>query len=304
MTDASNPAATPASSAAAVPTNTQPAKAGMSRKWLYIVLVLAFLFVLMPYLLWQATWFGRPLNDTQMAAAFADKVHPREAQHALSQVADRILSNDAATRASARKWYPQVVALASSSEVSLRLTSAWVMGQDATVPEFHSTLQNLLADFDPMVQRNAALSLVRYGDAAGHDVILSMLKPYLLVSPAAGKLFTRLTQGESVNPGTMIGRIESAGNKIEVRVKVPGTLERWLVQDGTEVKQFQEIAQLNPSSEMVYNSLLALYVIGKPEDIPVIALYAHGVSGMPANIAQRATETMTKIRDRSESPAR
>ena len=53
----------------------------MPRKWLYVVLGLAFLFVLMPYLLWQETWFGRPLNDAQMAKAFTNYVRPREAQH-------------------------------------------------------------------------------------------------------------------------------------------------------------------------------------------------------------------------------
>src|ERR1700685_2826341 len=41
----------------------------------------------------------------------------------------------------------------------LRVTSAWVMGQDNQAPEFRAALVKQLADANPMVQRNAALSL-------------------------------------------------------------------------------------------------------------------------------------------------
>jgi len=77
------------------------------------------------YLFLQATWFGKPLNDKQMADAFNDSQHPRNAQHALSQVADRMESNDPAVRTSAKPWYSQAIAAASSSESALRSTAAW-----------------------------------------------------------------------------------------------------------------------------------------------------------------------------------
>ena len=32
-------------------------------RWAYAVLVVALLFVLMPFLFWRATWFGRPLTE-------------------------------------------------------------------------------------------------------------------------------------------------------------------------------------------------------------------------------------------------
>src|SRR5579864_1166292 len=139
-------------------------KPGMKKRWLYLILAVMFLFVLMPYLIWQATWFGKPLNDKQMADAFADTDHPRNAQHALSQVADRMENPDPAVRVTAKPWYPQAITAASSSESALRSTAAWVMGKDPSVPEFHEALKKLLVDSDPMVQRNAALSLVRFGD--------------------------------------------------------------------------------------------------------------------------------------------
>src|SRR5580693_4139661 len=100
-----------------------PAKPGMKKRWLYLILGVMLLFVLMPYLIWQATWFGKPLNDKQMADAFADTDHPRNAQHALSQVADRMESPDPMVRVTAKPWYPQAIAAATSSESALRSTA-------------------------------------------------------------------------------------------------------------------------------------------------------------------------------------
>jgi biotin carboxyl carrier protein len=278
------------------------AKPGMKKRWLYLILGVMFMFVLMPYLIWQATWFGKPLDDKQMAVAFADTQHPRNAQHALSQVADRMESPDPAVRATAKPWYPQAVAAASSSESALRSTAAWIMGKDPSVLEFHETLQKLLSDSDPMVQRNAALSLVRFGDVSGHDMIVSMLKPWTQTAPVAGKLSTRLTPGETVSVGTLIGRIETAGEKVEIRTKMPGTLEQWTVQDGTQVTANQPIAQLDPAADVVLNALAALYFVGYNDDIRAILPYIHGVPGMPLSVSQQANLTFNAIHTRMDVP--
>jgi biotin carboxyl carrier protein len=283
---------------------TQPAKPPMKKRWLFLILVVMFLFVLMPYLFWQATWFGKPLNDKQMADAFNDSLHPRNAQHALSQVADRMENNDPAVRASAKPWYPEAISAASSSESALRSTSAWVMGKDTSVPEFHQTLLKLLVDSDPMVQRNAALSLVRFGDVSGHDVIVSMLKPWIQTAPVEGKLSTRLTPGETVSVGTLVGRIETAEGKIEIRTKMPGTLDQWIVKDGTPVAANQSIAQLDPAADVVLNALAALYFIGHTDDIPAIAPYVRGIAGMPLSVSQQAKLTIDAIHTRMDIPAK
>src|SRR5579863_7943463 len=102
------------------PSVTTAPKPGLKRRWLFIILALTFLFVLMPFLFWQATWFGKPLNDEQLQKSLADREHPREIQHALSQVADRILARDAPTRDSARQFYPQVVQIAQAGQDELR----------------------------------------------------------------------------------------------------------------------------------------------------------------------------------------
>jgi biotin carboxyl carrier protein len=306
MNDTNNPRVDDSSQQGTAPESsetTPPAKPGMKKRWLYLILAVMFLFVLMPYLIWQATWFGKPLNDKQMADAFADTEHPRNAQHALSQVADRMESPDPAVRMTAKPWYPQAIAAATSSESALRSTAAWVMGKDPSVPEFHETLQELLVDSDPMVQRNAALSLVRFGDVSGHDMIVSMLKPWLQTAPVEGKLSTRLTPGETVNVGTLIGRIETPDGKVEIRTKMPGTIDQWVVKDGTPVTVNQPIAQLDPAADVVLNALAALYFIGHEDDIPAITPYLRNITGMPLSVSQQAKLTIDAIHTRMDLPA-
>ncbi len=268
------------------------------RRWLYLILMVTLLFVLMPFLFWQATWFGRPLTDAQIGKNLADSEHPRKAQHALSQIADRMVSRDPSVRASARRWYPQVIALSASPVEELRLTAAWVMGQDNSVAEFHQALLPLLADPHPMVRRNAALALVRFGDAAGRLVILSMLEPYTVLAPQGGTLAQRLKAGDVLNPGTLLGRIEQGDKKIEIRSQVPGTLDRWLPADGANVSRGDALMLISPSSEMGWEALRALYLVGQTEDLPAIERYARGSEGMPNSVRQQAELTARAIHSR------
>src|SRR3989454_11476435 len=84
-----------------------PAAGGLSRRWLYLILATGLLFVLMPFLFWQSTWFGRPLTVAQIENSLADREHPRKIQHALSQIAHRLLSGNPPLPPSARRWHPQ-----------------------------------------------------------------------------------------------------------------------------------------------------------------------------------------------------
>ena len=274
---------------------------GTRKGWLYAVLALAFLFVLMPYLFWQATWFGKPLNDDQMARAFSDADHPRESQHALSQLADRMLSPDPAVRASAHKWYPKVIEMSQSSDSEIRLTAAWVMQQDNAVPEFHTALTRLLADNNTMVARNAALALVRFDDPAGHDVVVSMLKPAPLVASASGKLVERAGPGDSVTAGNLLGRIEAGAASLDVRATAPGKFAQWDVADGAAVNENEVVASINPSPDMVWEALRALYIIGTPADEFVVEPYTHSEKGMPPQTAQQATQTLDAIKSRASA---
>jgi biotin carboxyl carrier protein len=266
-------------------------------RWTYAIVIMAFLFVLMPFLFWNATWFGHPLTDAQISKALADRSHPRQIQHALTQIETRIEARDA----SVRRWYPAVVTLAADPVDEIRVTDAWVMGQDNTSPDFHRALLNLLVDPNPMVERNAALSLVRFADASGRQQIVAMLRPYAMSSALAGKLKTRLKPGDVVNPGTLVAHIESAGQKREVRATVPGTVHRWLVPDGVTITAGQPILSLAPSESMVWEALRALYLVGRTEDLPDVDRFARGADGYSPPVAEQAQATSRAIRSRSSS---
>src|SRR5215468_12325547 len=75
-----------------------------SNFWLIIV---AALFIIVPFLTWYFTWFGRNLSDDKIAEYLADDQHPRNIQHALAQIEARMEKNDA----SVKKFYPRIVEL-------------------------------------------------------------------------------------------------------------------------------------------------------------------------------------------------
>src|SRR5260370_12792788 len=150
------------------------------------LIIVAALFIIVPFLTWYGTWFGRDLSDQDTAAYLSDEKNPRHIQHALSRVEERIERGDP----SAKKFYPQIVALAKSPTGEIRKTAAWVMGQDNKSSEFHQALISLLSDSEPLVRRNAALQLVRFGDASGRPELRSRLQSFQSKSTIAGTVFT------------------------------------------------------------------------------------------------------------------
>jgi HEAT repeat protein len=272
-----------------------PPKAGMAKKWLVGILVLTFAFVLMPFLLWYMTTFTRPLSDADLGTYFADTLHPRRAQHALSQIADRIMSPNSGIRDSAKIWYPEVIRFSEKGSDELRVTAAWVMGQDNQSPEFHAALLRQLSDVNPMVQRNAALSLVRFADPSGHALIAAMLTPYTVAAQRTGVLSIRLKPGDVINPGTLLAHITIGDDKTEVRSDVPGTIRQWILTENAQVTTGQPLLLVDPSPEMVWESLRALYLIGQKEDVPAVNPYVRGTQGMPPQVQQQAALTAREI---------
>ena len=268
---------------------------GVSTRWTLLVIALTLGSILLPFLLWRATWFGSPLSDAQIQQRLTDTSDPRETQHALSQIADRIIRGDA----SVKPLYPDVARLANSPVVQIRETAAWVMGQDNSVPRFHQTLLELLRDSQPLVRMNAALGLVRFHDASGHAEIVHMLSGQPILAPEAGVLKRELDVGQGVVPDTLVARIVAEKKTVEVHAPMPGSLTGWEAADGARVDAGQPLAMLAPTSEMAWEALRALYLVGEPSDLNVIAPYARGNSGMPAKVAEQARLTMQEIRRRS-----
>ena len=142
------------------------------------------LIVLMPFLFWWNTWFGRQLSDQQLSEYLRDDKKPRHIQHALVQIGERVMRHDPGVA----RWYPDVVRLASYPIEEVRNTDAWVMGQDVTSKDaasagFHPALLKMLGDSSLLVRGNAALSLVRFGDASGRPDIVALLQPAKVAAP-------------------------------------------------------------------------------------------------------------------------
>src|ERR1700739_3362146 len=83
-------------------------KRSMSRTQKILFFATGWLIVLMPFLFWWNTWFGRHLSEKQVSEYLRDDAHPRHIQHALIQMGERMSRQDA----SVVPWYPDLVRLA------------------------------------------------------------------------------------------------------------------------------------------------------------------------------------------------
>lgn len=254
------------------------------------------LVVLITFLFWYQTWFGRDLSDREMEQYLTNTSVAYKTQHALSLLADEIAKGNPR----AARWYPQVLALSENPEPEFRLMSAWVMGQDNHSAEFHQALRRLLADSQPMVRRNAALALARFGDANGEAELRQMLQPFNLTAPEAGTLSFRLKESDEVPRGSVVARIRAEGSQpVEVRSPVEGVVERRVAAEGAKVRAGETIAVLAPSDQQVWESLRALYLVGGPESLADAERFARGAPGTFERIRQQAALTAEAIRRRA-----
>ena len=265
-----------------------------SNLWLIIV---AGLFIVVPFLTWYLTWFGRGLSDEQLASYLVDEQNPRHIQHALLQVEERIEKGDP----TAKKFYPQIVAAAKSSVPEVRKTAAWVMGQDNRSEEFHQALLPLLKDEEPLVRRNAALQLVRFGDAAGRPELRAMLQPFEARSPLAGTVVGLLPAGSIIRAGAMLARIRDSANDLyEFRSPVDGKVAAPpAVKEGEQVAKDQTLARLMPDHASIIDALRALALTGTNDDLMLVDDSRR--MDAAADTASQAAETSKAIRSRAGS---
>lgn len=270
------------------------------RRFPWGMIVVAFIFVIVPFISWYGTWFGRPLSDEKMAEYLNDKEKPRNVQHALSQIATRIIENDS----SVKRWYPAVISASEHSLPQIRLTAAWVMGQDNTQEEFHTVLLRLLKDEHPGVRHNAALSLVRFNDRSGRPELQAMLTPQTLRAEGDGAVEFFVEEGAPFAEGSPLIRIkQSDGREIEIRAKEEGRAASLKIEAGAIVNAGDELMTISPSAEQVWQTLRAFFIIGESEDIPYVQRYARPLPGMPDRIYKQALSTIEAIRARPASPS-
>ena len=268
-----------------------------SRRANLIVTIVAVMFILVPFLFWRDTWFGRELTDDEIRQYLADTYSPRKAQHVLIQLSERMAVGDS----SVKQWYPDVIELAEHDLAELRVTVAWLMGQDRDNRQFHDTLLTLLKDDEPLVRRNAALSLANFDDPAGRHVLRAMLRPFTVSTPHAGKLQNRLVQDDSAAHETLLARVEQPGAEepAEVRSPVPGIVRERLLRDGSDVTVGEEIMVLDPDPDHIFQALRALFLVGTEEDIEDVRRFLRPSDEMPAGVPQQARLTADEIRRRA-----
>lgn len=255
----------------------------------------AWLIVLMPFLFWWSTWFGRHLSDKQLSEFLNDQKHPRHIQHALVQLGERLSVHDV----SAVRWYPDLVRLAAYPVEEVRNTDAWVMGQDTTQAGFHAALLKMLEDPSPMVRGNAALSLVRFGDAAGRLQIVALLQPARITAPVTGRVIDTDHAGTAIHQGGLIAKLQNGQLITEVRSPINGRIRTLSVATGAEVLQGAEVASVDPGAEQVWEALRALYLVGQPDDLLAIRIYQRDLPEIPDRVKQQALLTEQAIHERA-----
>lgn len=288
------------------PALAQPKRiSGRARAGIFVV---AWLIVLMPFLFWRSTWFGRPLNDADLTQYLHDTSKPRHIQQALVQISERLSRGDTNSVA---QWYPDLVKLANSPVEEIRTTDAWLMGQAPTQPEFHAALLLMLHDRSVAARNNAALALVHYTDASGHEQIVAMLKPLSITAPAQGKIEQIANAGEPIRNGTVVARlwtrgmwerggIRHTGEALrELRSPITGTVSDVRVKKNDLVEANAELAVISPGTDQVWEALRALYLIGTPDDLEIVKSYERPQPNLADRVQQQARETEAAIRARS-----
>ena len=191
-----------------------------------LLMAAAVLAVVVPFMFWNQTWFGREISNEEMTRHLRDDKHPRRIQHALSQMSARIASGDP----TASVWFPDVVALARHPVTEIRTTAAWLMGQDNRCEPFHRALLALLRDTELIVRRNAALALVCFRDSSGRAELIGILEPQAIHAPERGRIQFQLAVRRHVGANALLARIEGdrvAGRRKSVRPWRAGCRPCW-----------------------------------------------------------------------------
>lgn len=293
------------------------AKRSMSRTQKILFFATGWLIVLMPFLFWWNTWFGRHLSDQQLTEYLHDDKKPRHIQQALVQISDRMGARDMSSRdnsvgdktrnknaepdAVVKQWYPDLIRLAGYPVEEVRNTDAWVMGQDTSGAGFHDALLKMLQDSSPMVRGNAALSLVRFGDATGRPQIVALLQPAEITAPQSGRIVDADRPGTAIHQEGLIARLQDEhGQTADIRSPIPGHI-RTVAQTGANIAAGAEVGVVDPATEQVWEALRALYLVGQLDDLPAIRPYERELPDVSNDVRKQAIETEKAIRARAGS---
>jgi multidrug efflux pump subunit AcrA (membrane-fusion protein) len=161
-----------------------------------------------------------------------------------------------------------------------------------------------------MVRGNAALSLVRFGDAAGRPHIVALLQPARILAPSAGRVTDTDKVGTAIHEGGLIAKLQVDRSAVasqngqqtaEVRSPISGRIRTLSVATGMTVTAGTEVATVAPGDEQVWEALRALYLIGQVDDLSAIRPYQRDLPEISDRIRQQALLTEKSIRDRASA---
>jgi len=167
-------------------------------------------------------------------------------------------------------------------------------------------LTKMLADLSPVVRGNAALSLVRFGDATGRPQIVALLQSVKITAPSAGRIVDADKPGTAIHQNGLIAKLQpdqpgANQQTVELRSPVSGRIRNLFVQTGQTVTAGAEIASVDPATDQVWEALRALYIVGQFDDLPAITPYTRDLPEVPDHIRQQAVLTEKVIRERANA---
>jgi multidrug efflux pump subunit AcrA (membrane-fusion protein) len=160
----------------------------------------------------------------------------------------------------------------------------------------------MLSDPSPMVRGNAALSLVRFGDASGRAQIVALLQPAKITAPTSGTVTDTDKVGTAIHQGGLVAKLQNGQQTTELRSPISGRIRTISVAPGTRVAAGTEIATVDPGDEQVWEALRALYLIGQVDDLPAIRPYGRELPEISDRVRQQALLTEKSIRERAAHP--
>ncbi len=242
---------------------------------------------------WRGCWYATPLSDEEIQTRLENPKSPNDVQKALVQVKDRLEESDG----NGEDFLPAVIALAVHPTPQIRSTVAWVLGAAPDTEEVRRSLKALLDDEDISVRYNAACSLAAHGDDAGHDVLITMLAPTTVRSPADGVFRNPRATEKWVRRGQILGRVETPEGEVDVLAPLDGRLIRRVHAHGDVVRKGEPLVEIDPSPGQIENALYALGRVGTRQDLSAVREIAEGARQITAGtrtVAQRVLQVLEK----------
>jgi hypothetical protein len=160
-------------------------------------------------------------------------------------------------------------------------------------------LLKMLQDPSLNVRGNAALSLIRFGDATGRPQIVALLRPAKIISPGSGRVVDVDKPGTAVHQGGLVAKIQEGQLTIEVRSLISGRIGWVKSAAGALTTTGTEIATVEPSDDQVWEALRGLYIVGQPDDLPAIRAYERESREVPDRLREQVVLTTKAIQERS-----